>query len=394
MPDWTIVGGGIHGVHLALCLLARGVQHDRLAIVDADAQPLAQWRKAARAVGMPHLRSPAMHHVDVDPHSLMRFAVENDYSATRGDLVPSYGRPSLALFEAHANAVVERAKLQACWRQAQVDRLVLRDDGVVVETSQGAFATRLAVLALGATRWPHVPEWAAPLRAEPQTAYRVRHVFDATFDIEAAAAADAAIAVVGGGMSAVQTALALSARRPADRLRLVMRHRVRVRDFDTDPGWLGPRELDHFATLDGPSRAAVVHAARHRGTIPAEVAEALRVAVHAGRVEVVRDEVINAAIDDGELVLHTRDRVLAVGQVVLATGSARSPLAPPLIRRLADEAGLLVTPTGHARVDARLRWHPRIHVMGEPVALEVGPVAGNIAGARMAAARIVQGGTV
>ncbi len=40
-------------------------------------------------------------------------------------------------------------------------------------------------------------------------------------------------------------------------------------------------------------------------------------------------------------------------------------------------------------LDPLLRWHPRIHVMGPLADLEIGPVARNIIGARLAATHIV-----
>ena len=41
--DWLVVGGGLHGVHLAVLLLAEGgVDPDRLAIVDPSSRLLAR----------------------------------------------------------------------------------------------------------------------------------------------------------------------------------------------------------------------------------------------------------------------------------------------------------------------------------------------------------------
>ena len=73
--DWVIVGGGIHGVHLAVRLIGEaGVPRERLRIVDEHAHLLERWRDCTATTGMQHLRSPAVHHLDLNPWSLIRFA--------------------------------------------------------------------------------------------------------------------------------------------------------------------------------------------------------------------------------------------------------------------------------------------------------------------------------
>ena len=47
--DWLIVGGGIHGVHIAARLVGEsGVSPDRLRILDPYDQLLARWRAGHR----------------------------------------------------------------------------------------------------------------------------------------------------------------------------------------------------------------------------------------------------------------------------------------------------------------------------------------------------------
>jgi len=42
--DWLIIGGGIHGVHLACVLLGKaGVAPERLRILDPHERLLARW---------------------------------------------------------------------------------------------------------------------------------------------------------------------------------------------------------------------------------------------------------------------------------------------------------------------------------------------------------------
>lgn len=108
---WTIVGGGIHGVHLALRLLSEAaVPREKLRIVDPCERLLARWRTCTAVTGMGYLRSPAVHHLGSDPHSLLRFARKTRRDATGLFAIP-YERPALGLFNAHCDHLIESFRL-------------------------------------------------------------------------------------------------------------------------------------------------------------------------------------------------------------------------------------------------------------------------------------------
>lgn len=61
-------------MHIAARLIGNaGVSLGRLRILDPVRLPLERWKACTAATGMRHLRSPAMHHLDLDPSSLDRF---------------------------------------------------------------------------------------------------------------------------------------------------------------------------------------------------------------------------------------------------------------------------------------------------------------------------------
>ena len=73
--------------------------------------------------------------------------------------------------------------------------------------------------------------------------------------------------VVGGGISAVQTALRLA--KENQTVQLVTRHPLRKHQFDSDPGWLGPKFMCGFEReRDLVRRRAIISDARHRGGTP------------------------------------------------------------------------------------------------------------------------------
>jgi hypothetical protein len=103
MLNWLILGGGIHGVHIAARLVGEaGVPLGRLRILDPGAHLLERWKACPAAAGMRHLRSTAVHHLDRDPSSLDRFAGMPQRQAP--DLFAhACARPSLDLFNGHCD---------------------------------------------------------------------------------------------------------------------------------------------------------------------------------------------------------------------------------------------------------------------------------------------------
>ena len=75
MYDWLVIGGGIHGCTVASFLLKKGkVRVERLCIIDPHDKPMYKWQKNTERIGMEYLRSPSVHHIDVDPFSLQKYA--------------------------------------------------------------------------------------------------------------------------------------------------------------------------------------------------------------------------------------------------------------------------------------------------------------------------------
>lgn len=389
MLDWLIVGGGIHGVHLGLVLLVRGqVARERLALLDPHEQLLARWRHCTRNVGMTFLRSPSVHHLDGPAFSMVAFAKLAGSEDPEHDarFAPPYHRPALSLFEAHCSALLDASRLDQLHLRGCARDLVIHDDHVELDTTLGPLRTRKLVLAFGLGDRLEIPGWAAALREQ---GVAVEHVFDERFDARELDEFRHAL-VVGGGISAIQLALAL-AERGSGPVTLLTRHPLRESQFDSDPGWLGPRFLTGYAKLgDARLRRAAIDEARQRGSAPRDVLVALRRARKAGRVRVLQGEVVRARFDRSlgpELWLRA-GQVVHADRIVLATGFARGRPGRWLDAAIEREQ-LPLAPCGFPLVDAALRWHPRIHVSGPLAELEIGPVARNIAGARMAAERIV-----
>lgn len=385
MLDWVIVGGGVHGTHASLVLTARGVARDRLRVVDPHDEPLARWEECTRNAGMEFLRSPSVHNLDLEPFALDRFSRSPEGRPFRAFRAP-YDRPSLDLFREHVRHVVDSSRLRDLRVRARAEGLRAVPGGWCVKTDAGPLPARRVLLALGLSEQPAWPGWAREARA---AGLDVEHLFSPGFDFWSEPAAGA-IAVVGGGITAAQAATALANDGEVPVI-LLRRHPLRVHQFDSDPGWLGPLHLSGFRALPpGTERRRAIDAARHRGSVPPDVASRLGAAVRQGTLTVLEAEVLAASpSDDGGASLRlSSGETVVVRHVVLATGFERTRPGGPWLDDAVLDHALPCSTCGYPLVDRSLQWAPGLHVTGPLAELEIGPVARNIAGARMAAERL------
>lgn len=315
MLDWLIVGGGVHGTHLSLALRSAGVRGDRLLVLDPHEEPLDVFFRHVDATSMQYLRSPAVHHLALDPYGLKRFARRAGRRVAR--FFHPYDRPGLALFREHVASLVRQEGLRELRRRAWAQRLVRRGAGFVVETSDGALTARRVVLAPGHSTNLELPAWAT------HGGLSESHLFAPSFS-RATLRDDEPLVVVGGGISAAQLACS-EARRRGDgaTVTIVARHAPRVFRFDSDPEWLGPLAMRAFQRdRSVSSRRRMIQEARHRGSMPPEVHSDLRRLIHEGRLA-WRTAEVTAATRIGACThrLDLSDGASFTGQVVLARAS-------------------------------------------------------------------------
>lgn len=385
--DWLIVGGGLHGVHLAVRLLAEGgVAPGRLRLLDPATQLLDSWRRCTANTGMTHLRSPGVHHLDVDPWSLLRFAGADarGRGAPPGTFIAPYSRPSVELFARHCDRVIARHGLTDLHLRHRAERIVPVENGALVHLDNGdALPTRHVILASGAA---DQPRWPASARALQARGLPVQHVFEPGFTLQPDAW-PRRVAVLGGGISAAQVALRLAD--TGREVHMVTRHALRRHPFDSDSGWAGPKNMRRFsATSSLRTRRAMIREARHVGSLPPEVARAVRSAVRQQHLHLHHGEPVPTPTDDG-LRLDIGETRIHVDGLLLATGFESRRPGGALVDALVHDHGLPCAACGYPVVDSHLRWHPSVFVSGPLAELEIGPVSRNILGARRSAERIV-----
>ncbi|MFP3960176.1 MAG: FAD-dependent oxidoreductase [Spirochaetaceae bacterium] len=402
MPKVIIAGGGVHGTFLSHALTRTGaLDMDDIIVLDPHQEALAEWDRLTSATGMRYLRSPSSHNLDVDFHAQRRFAQELGYagpaatkertdrdasSSSLPPFIPPYARPSLELFNAHARHLIRREGLHRMRRRGRLRAVDARPERITVLTDSETLEADYLILAVGRPSPPYIPTWARGLSDR-----RVIHVFDPGFSRQEVSAARRPV-IIGGGTTAVQLACSVARSGAPEEVILLTRNDVRVRQFDSEPCYIGPRCLSSFlASSDPAHRRRLVDHARYPGSIPPDVAEAL---AEQPRVQLIRDEVLRAEIDtttDMGIRLQSAGNAgpVITDRAVLATGFGNEVPPAPLIARLARSHRLPTGPRGYPVPDAFLRWHPRIMVCGALAELELGPAAPNIIGAHLAARRLV-----
>lgn len=371
MYDWLLVGGGLHGSHIAL-RLRDACPRAAIAVIDPEPTALSVWQRRANACSMHILRSPQSHHLGLRSSALRTYARQHGYAGEH--VLGRYRRPSRALFESHGLAATRAvARINA---RVTTIAPAMTPIGATwrVHSRDGArYTARNLVLATGPTA-PQYPAWGAGLA----------HVFAPDCDDRTTAwATSAHIAVVGGGISAAQYALARAQQGHA--VTLISRHNLRRAEFDGRPCFAGPRCLTPFLRLPKSQRPAALTAARNPASMPSDVYTALQAQISRGVIRWRQGAVVT--LTDAGLRL-TDGRHISADQIMLATGFA--PGACPLQRQLATQLALPLDAHGYAPIDANLAWAPGLYVSGRPASLQLGPMAANIHGARLAGRRLAQ----
>jgi cation diffusion facilitator CzcD-associated flavoprotein CzcO len=390
MLDWLVVGGGIHGSYHAARLHRRGAPCEGLRIVDPHAAPLARWSELTQRVGVSFLRSPVVHHLSDDPWSLKRFADGWRNRDGMRHYITSYKRPSLGLFNAHARRQLEECRVAEHWVQGMASGLERIDGGwrVRVTPAGGGQApgdvldARRVLLATGPGESLRLPAW-----VEGDVASRTFHVFGPApvppFH------EDMRTVVMGGGSTAVQVALLLGRRYPG-RVTLLSRHELRRSHFDADQAWMGPARLDGFhREQDMGRRRMLIRQGRLPGTCPPELLGELTHLRHSAVVQLRIAGVRSADVAGGEVLLELDDgSSLRAARIVLATGYDQKRPGGAWLDAAVAECGLPLAPCGYPVLDQRLCWAPGLYVSGPLAELEIGPVARNLLGARLAGERL------
>ena len=391
--DIAIIGAGPQALTLVTHLLQKKAKlRDRLQVFDPSGTWMAQWHRQFAAQGIPDLRSPAVHHPDPNPHALRAFAEGRDR-----ELHPPYNRPGTRLFHDFCDAVIRRWQLQDSVTPARVNRLEplqTRSSRFCLTLNTGnAVLARRVVIATGGGR-PYIPNWVSRVSAD-YPSERLCHANRVELPSLASLSGETVL-IIGSGLTSGH--LAVGAAKRGAKVLMMARRTFQEKLFDADPGWLGPKYLKGFhAETDMQARWRMVREARNGGSLTSAMATQLRRLERQGQVTLYeRCQVADARwLGDAWQVccdnhsVHSCVAQQPIDRIWLATGTSLEIEAQPLLENILHQYPI-ETIDGLPVLDENLRWPGcELFLMGPWAALQVGPVARNLFGGKLASARIV-----
>ncbi|WP_448571415.1 FAD/NAD(P)-binding protein [Trichothermofontia sp.] len=389
----AIVGAGPQALTLVTHLLQkRPSLRQRFVVLDPAGEWLAQWRHQFAALEIPHLRSPAVHHPAPDPHALRTFAESRSQ-----ELFPPYDLPGTALFQDFCQAVIHRWQLADRVIPASVQALTVLTQGrkpsFCLTLGDGRLLrARRVVLAIAGGR-PQFPDWVQRI-STPYPADRLQHSHQ--IDLRGLRLAGERILIIGSGLTSGHLAVGAIAR--GAQVILMARRQFYEKLFDAEPGWLGPKYLKGFqAEPCWERRWQMIQAARNGGSLTPAMLTQLRRWERAGQLSFYEHCEVAAATWEGSswrVICHHAAGYDCLAQwpidrIWLATGTQINVNQWPLLSEI-REAYPVPTIQGLPVLDSYLRWPGcPLFIMGGAAALQLGPAARNLYGARMASGRIV-----
>jgi cation diffusion facilitator CzcD-associated flavoprotein CzcO len=385
--DIAIIGAGPHALTLVAHLLQKCQKmQGRFLVFDKSGRWMSQWFHAFAALEIPHLRSPAVHHPDPNPYALRSFA-----ESRPTELYPPYDLPGTQLFQDFCLHLIERWQLDKCIVPARVTRLEpltpMRKTRfrLCLDNGHSVIARRVVLATGGGT--PSLPEWVS-LISTPYPQQRLCHSHDV--DLRSLQLAGERVLIVGGGLTSGHLAVGAVAR--GAKVILMVRRDFQEKLFDADPGWLGPKYLKGFwAEADWHNRWQMIQQARNGGSFTPAIMTQLRRAYHSGKISLhERCQIVEAIWQDNYWQVRCHDGTEhQCDRIWMATGTKLDVTANSMLSEVLDGFPTAIV-NGLPVLDTYLRW-PRceLFVMGGLAALQIGPVARNLYGARMASDRIV-----
>jgi hypothetical protein len=384
--DLAVVGAGPHSLTLVSHLLEKKpILGQKLLVFDSRTW-LSQWTDQFAAQEIPHLRSPVVHHPASNPYALREFAQNRP-----NELFKPYDLPGTKLFEDFCFQLISQWQLTERLYPSKVQQILPISEGkksrfeLILEGGNSIIARRVVLATGGGV--PQMPEWVKQINT-PYPPERLSH--SQSVDLRKLQLSGKTILIIGGGLTTGH--LAVGAIKKGARVILISRRNLQERLFDTDPGWLGPKYLTEFsAESNWYERSRLIQQARNGGSMTPLMMWQLKQELKQGTLTLQENCQVSGASwqDNHWLVKCNHGEIVTCDLLWQATGSKFEVKENPLLKEM-----LIAYPqeiiNGLPVLDDCLRLGKKeFFLMGGLAALQIGPVARNLSGARMAARRIV-----
>jgi hypothetical protein len=385
--DLAIIGAGPHALTLVTHLLQkRQTMRGKILVFDPSGKWISRWQHQFAALEIPHLRSPAVHHPDPNPFALRKFA-----ESRSSELFPPYDLPGTKLFQDFCQDLICRFSLQQQVIPLAVTRIQplphpLRPRlRLWLQNGQSIMARRV-VMATGNGKL-QIPDWVTQIEpGYPDD----KMCHSSTVDLLKLRLTGERVLIVGGGLTSGHLAVGAISR--GAKAHLMMRRQLQQKLFDAEPGWLGPKYLKgFFAEQDYEKRLAMILEARNGGSMTPAIAMQLRREVRNGNLRIDENcQVIQAEwMGENWRVKCSDGSQHEYSRIWLSTGTKFDVTSEALLQEVLEAYPIKIV-KGLPVLDEYLRVPGcELFLMGGLAALQVGPTARNLSGARMASEKIV-----
>ncbi|RPF56672.1 FAD/NAD(P)-binding protein [Abyssicoccus albus] len=369
--NYTIIGGGIHGITVAAHMIEQGIAHHELTIVDPNPSLGNHFIQQTSKLHMEYLRSPYVHHCHPEAFHLKQFAKQSHYeNPTKGQ----YQRPRLDLFIAHMKQTIELFNLNQCHVHHKVTSIEYNDNRYVIQLDDHSIITTdVVILAIGSNVTKYMP-------ISTQSLDNVFHVDD----IHPNEQLDASH-VIGCGISAAHVVCRIHKEDPIKTIHLWVNKPLACHAFDADPGWLGPKLMNHYLNQTVTKRLSLIKHSRYKGSMPKELYRQLHQLEKESRLIVHNTEIQNI----NNKYIYSNEEKIKYDKIICATGYISNVEHLTFLHALIKQQSLQLI-NGFPRTSVNLEWTDRLYVTGFLADIEVGPFARSIHGGRVAAKKICE----
>ncbi|WP_259732374.1 FAD/NAD(P)-binding protein [Synechocystis sp. CS-94] len=391
--DLAIAGAGPQALTLVTHLLQKRKRlRGRFIVFDPSGDWLQRWHSQFAAAEIAHLRSPAVHHPDPNPHALRTFAEQRPQ-----ELFPPYDLPSTSLFWEFCQDVIRCWQLQNLVYPAlvrEIEPLTHRGRQrfcLWLSTGESILARRVVLAIAGGKA--QIPAWVDQIRG-PYPSHALLH--SEKIDLRTINPAGEKILIVGSGLTSGH--LAIGAIKRGAQVILMARRKFYSKLFDAEPGWLGPKYLKGFAAEPNwEKRWQLIQNARNGGSLTPPVLAHLRRLEKEGQLIFYEHCQITGVqwqdnhwqVSCNYAGIHDCVAHLDINRLWLCTGSTINVDQWSLLAGIRSTQPI-PTVNGLPVLNHDLSWAgSNLHILGGAAALQLGPVARNLAGGRMAGDRLV-----
>ena len=386
--DLAIIGAGLHALTLVTHLLQKRQKiRSKIAVFDSSGKWMSRWEHQFAALEIPHLRSPAVHHPDPNPFALRKFA-----ESRSSEFFPPYDLPGTRLFNDFCEDVIRRWDLENIVIGEKITRIQPLNNPFGSRFrlwlgSGKSILARRVVLATGSSQL-QTPDWINQIN---QNYPLDKLCHSKTVDLRKLYLAGEKVLIIGGGLTSGH--LAVGAMSRGAEVQISMRRQLQEKIFDADAGWLGPKYLKgFFAEPNFEKRFEMIQQARNGGSMTPAMVTQLRRQAHNGKLKIQENtQVVEAKWTDNQwLVKFTDGEQKQFHRIWLSTGTRFYVNSEPLLKEVLQAYPIPVI-NGLPVLDDSLRWRGcSLFVMGGLAALQIGPTARNLSGARMASDKMLK----